>query len=430
MIQPGAPETHRSPIDWSSAGQLAASSLAVLGFLGLALIQAANGLFSLVSRQTLAADLLSTFTSAWSQALVGVLIIPSAVLALLRLIGRPLPEWRFNTIKGEHPAAGQRFWIRAGLWSILAWPLVIVAGYLVSQQDTWNWLILPPLSLAAIALPVTWLVAFACRGLPRTSLQRAWGTLASGLVAAPFLATVLEVAVVIFAVVVWMIWLAANPQSGQDIQLLAQRLANARNDVEAIQRLLSPYLSQPAVITTVLVIIAGFTPLIEELCKPVAVWFLLRRMQTPVEGFIAGVVSGAGFTLVESLSKTGSFTGAEWVGVTLTRAGTDLLHIVTCGLVGWALVAAWRKGRFLHLAGAYLLAVTLHGAWNALSVWIGFDAVINPPDVGQLSTLFAPLGLGLLAVVMFIILAGSNRRLRAANKQTEGNMDVVNRLPD
>jgi hypothetical protein len=408
-------------IDWSTTGQLAFSGLAVLWFFGLALVQAGSGLMSFASQRGAGIDLLPVITSALSQVMVGLLIIPSAGLALLRLVGRPLTAL---------PGRLQKSLDQTGRWLILIWPLVIATGYIASQLTDWRWLLLPPLSLIATAVPIIWLADIARRGLARTGLQRSWGILTGGMVAAPLIATVLELAVIFIAVIAWIIWLLANPQSNQDLQLLIQRLSNVSNNADAIQHILSPYMAQPNVIVMVMVIIAGFTPLIEELCKPVAVWLLKDRIQTPQEGFAAGVISGAGFTLVESMGMIGSYNGANWVGVTVSRAGTDLLHILTAGLMGWALVAAWREGRYIRLVGTYLLVVTLHGAWNALSLWTGFGPLVNPPKLGQMPDLFTPLGLGVLAAAMLVILLDSNRRLRAVKKTTQGNRDVSNILPD
>ena len=376
---------------------------------------------SFVNQRGAGVDLLTVITSALSQALIGLLILPSAVLALLRLVGRPLTAL---------PAGLQKSIDKSGLWLIVIWPLVIACGYVASRVTAWNWLLLPPLSLAATAIPVIWLAAIARRGLARSSLQRSWGVLTSGMVIAPLIATVLEMAVIFAAALAWIVWLLGHPQSTQELQRLIQQMSNMGNNVDAIQRLLEPYLAQPAVIIVMMLIIAGLSPLIEELCKPVAVWLLKGRLQTPGEGFAAGVISGAGFTLVESLGRLGSFTGVDWVGVTVTRAGTDLLHILTAGLIGWALVAAWREGRYIQLAVTFLVAFFLHAAWNALSLWTGFGPLVNPPKLSQMPDLFAPLGLGVLAVIMLIILLGSSRRLRAAEKLTQGNLDVANSLPD
>ncbi len=45
----------------------------------------------------------------------------------------------------------------------------------------------------------------------------------------------------------------------------------------------------------VLAVISGIVPLIEEILKPIALWSLVGKDLTDQEGFVAGLLSGAGF---------------------------------------------------------------------------------------------------------------------------------------
>jgi hypothetical protein len=70
----------------------------------------------------------------------------------------------------------------------------------------------------------------------------------------------------------------------------------------------------------------------------------------------------------------------------------------------------------LKLAGAYLLAAFLHGLWNALSILTGLAGALNNPSTSlspliKLSRL-APVGLGLLVLLLFALLLGFNRHLQ------------------
>jgi PrsW family intramembrane metalloprotease len=405
MTTPGsAAQPPKSRTEWGSIGQLLVSGLAALGCLTLVLILLISCLIQLVNPNNTPEAIAPAINMAWSQALVGVLVTLSAALAVLRLLHRPWRAW---------PAAVQDFLDKLSPWSILAWPLVLAAGYGVSFLGNWAvLLLLPPLSLLAVALPVFWLAALGTRRLERASLQRAWGTLTTGLIVTPLLSTIAEVTVTVMLAIVGMLWLASHPQTLAAMEMLAQRVMNAQGNTQVVQRIMSTYLGRPAVYIPVLIIIAGLAPLIEELIKPLAVWLLAGRNLTPAQGFSIGIISGAGFTLVESLSKVTGFSGADWVGVMVGRAGTDLLHIVTTGIVGWALASAWSEKRYLRLGATYLLAVMLHAIWNALGVWTGFDPYIHPLTQNQLSGVVAPIGLGVLAVIMFSILYFANRRLR------------------
>jgi len=81
-------------------------------------------------------------------------------------------------------------------------------------------------------------------------------------------------------------------------------------------------------------------PLLEELLKPLAIWILVWRKLTPVEGFVAGLICGSAFGLIESIGNLASISGSDWIIVVLGRTGTGLLHTVATGLVGWGLASA------------------------------------------------------------------------------------------
>jgi hypothetical protein len=124
MIAPGAgSQPQKTNWDWSTAGQLVFSGLAVLISLSFALLLAGSALLLQGSQQGGSTEALPMMTMAWSLALVGALVIPSAVLALLRLAGHPLRAWPAGLLKGAH---------RILPWMILAWLIVLAAGYGIS----------------------------------------------------------------------------------------------------------------------------------------------------------------------------------------------------------------------------------------------------------------------------------------------------------
>jgi RsiW-degrading membrane proteinase PrsW (M82 family) len=110
-----------------------------------------------------------------------------------------------------------------------------------------------------------------------------------------------------------------------------------------------------------------FVPLIEELAKPIAIWFLMwGRALTPAQGFGLGMLSGAGFALAENLFSGASITG--WADTTFVRIGATAFHLATAGLMGWALVRARGQRRYLALAGIYVFNIFIHGLWNTIVV--------------------------------------------------------------
>jgi hypothetical protein len=82
--------------------------------------------------------------------------------------------------------------------------------------------------------------------------------------------------------------------------------------------------------------------------------------------------------------------------------------------MGAAIVLAWRERQFLRLLGTYLLAVLLHGLWNACAMLYTFSTLAELLDqAGQLGMLQVPLivMMASLAVTFLVILSLSNRRL-------------------
>jgi hypothetical protein len=145
--------------------------------------------------------------------------------------------------------------------------------------------------------------------------------------------------------------------------------------------------------------------LIEEAFKPIGVWLLAGRSLTPAQGLAAGVLSGAGYALFESLFLGSS--GSDWIAVVVARIGTSVIHIFTAALTGWALASAWGQGRYGRLAGAYLVAVLTHAAWNGVALLDVFKNLANA-GLGQqasLTRLFSTLGTASPYVLLVLALA-------------------------
>jgi hypothetical protein len=107
----------------------------------------------------------------------------------------------------------------------------------------------------------------------------------------------------------------------------------------------------------------------------------------------------------------------------LQRSGTGLLHITTCGLMGWGLASAWSEQKYLRTALAFFSAVLLHGVWNTFGLLMGFIPFLGPTISAQLPVAAwmsqaAPIVLGILAIIAFSILLGLNRRLRQEQSST------------
>jgi hypothetical protein len=403
----------KNKTNWPSILQLTLSFLAALTCWGFAFLFALGGLMDLSGSGSASNQTVSYFLLAAGAGISGILLLPSAGYALLDLVG------------GTHPWVEQiekfsRRYLRPTLLIFLM-PLVVWAGILVVNRPGVAWFILPILHVLAVGLPVLWLGYLGWRGLSCGSNQRAWGIFGTGLILGPGLILIFEIMAAAAVFVIGMIYVGLNPALVRELQSLALRFQFSGQDPEKILPLLMPYLAQPLVMFTILAYTAGIVPLIEEAFKPIGVWLLVGTQITPGQGFTAGLLSGAGYALFENLALTTS-AGGSWGEVVVTRIGTGLLHILTAGLSGWALALAWKEGRYLRLGFTYLLAVLMHGTWNGLALLAGISnftpaGAAKGMDFVQVSRV-ATIGLGSLALVMFVILLASNAHLRAAAERS------------
>jgi hypothetical protein len=412
QIAPGQPAPRR---EYMTIAQIIVSGLGLVLSLAIAAGLGLFGLIGLVGSSVNLTSILALFSMVWISLLAAVFAVPSIVYSIQRM-GRRAPGLpRLNGFR----------------WAsmlILLWPLALLVGNVVSRQPRIAWLLLPPLQILVVGLPVWWLFELLRRKLPSGSLQRGWGVINFGVfITTPFL-MVLEILVIIVLVILFAIWASTQPQVVSALQGLYERLQSAPPSQDAILEIVGPYLQNPLVIIGGLAIIAGLVPMIEELFKPLAMWALISHRLTPAEGFVMGGLCGALFALVESLFYVSNPTDggwgflSGWTLLAILRVGTELLHITCTALVGWGLASAWQNKAYLKLFATYLLAVILHGTWNALSILTNLPAAIqNPP--ASLQPIIgvsraAPVVLGLLVIVIFALLWNLNRHLqRQSNPQ-------------
>lgn len=406
-----------SAIHWSSVIQLGFSLLGTLSLWGVAATLFLGGFLQLVSQGSSSDAVLQYFLLAGGAALCGTLLLPGSIHAFRRLAGHP-----------PRPIVSFPSWLRPTLLIFLL-PLLLLFGHWVNQQDQIAWLILPIVHGLSIGLPILWFVYLAIRNLSAGSPQRQWGVFSTGLVLAPVLSFFIEIFVILFLILAWSAWATTQPDLLRDLTNLAQRLEQARVSPEEVLRILEPYIASPVVLFAILSVFSVLVPLIEETIKPLGVWMLANRNLSPAQGFAAGVLSGAGFALAESLAL--SSTGEDWALAVFTRIGTGALHILASGLVGWGLARAWGERKFLQLAATYLLAVFLHSIWNTLSILLAMSylpEILTDLDLIQLPDIqgeIIPYLLVLLAFTAFLSLLGINRGLKHRDDDHFIPQDVV-----
>jgi hypothetical protein len=368
----------------------------------LAALLAALGFIQIFSQRQPWEELTMIFLLSGSMGFCGILLLPSVVYAGYGMVGKAI----------NIPSYLGRMW--HPLLLIFFFPLVVFLGDQISRQAEVAWLALPPLHALAIGLPVLFLVYLGIRGLNGSSTQQKWGILGAGLILGPGIILVLELIALGGVALIGGVYLTTQPGLLEEITQVIERLQQFTGPPEDAIQLLAPYLLRPEVVFTLFAFIAGVVPVIEEAIKPIGVWLFAGKILTPTQGFVGGVISGAGFAIYENLTL--SMVVGDWAAAVSLRAGTGLLHIMTTGLVGWALALAWRERKYLRLAMAYLVAVVIHGLWNALAILSAsgvLDAFVTP-DLEGIS-MGAVIGLVITGIIMFIYLLVSNRSLRLRN---------------
>lgn len=318
----------------------------------------------------------------------------------------------------QKPAAEQEVSLTMPAWKLIL--LVLLAavslgvGYLIANSEPLNWLLLPVLTIPAVVLPLVILLVLGTQKLAVGTRWQTWTVLGLAMTLGPVLLFALEIILAIVFFAGGVVYLMTQPALVFELQQVMEEILVLGPQAEDAMELLAPYMTQPGVIGAALLYIAVLVPAIEELFKPIGVWLFARKLESPAQGFALGALSGAGYALIETMGVSGQ-QAAGWATLLSSRIGTGLLHITTSALMGAAIVLAFRQRRYLRLLGTYIVAVLLHGLWNALAMGFTFATLAEMLDEpGRLASLQSPMiaAMAALAVGLFAILVLSNRRLR------------------
>lgn len=387
-------------IHWFSIFQLGLSSLGGFFLWGLAFI---NLFFALVNRITNTIDqndFSPYFMLTVGLIVCGILLLLSALFSYEKAFNRPLPI--------IHIQIPQKIFA----WIVLTLPVVIIIGNWLANRPDFGWVFLPGFHVLALGIPIIWMIYLAKRRIPCGSAQRRWGLFSVGMTLTPGLILILELIVMVIFILIVAIWLSNDPNLYEEMLQFTEKFDYERIDPEKVYRDILPFISHPIVFFFAIAFTSVLVPLIEETFKPLGVWFLITFKLTPAEGFIAGLLCGAGYGWLENIALT--YSTPEWATTVIGRMGTSLIHMATTGLTGWALVYAWNQKKYIHLAGAYLLAVLIHGLWNGLAVSYAFASLLNKnaPLLVERLGLAAPLGLFVLAITSFFLIMLGNRLIQ------------------
>jgi len=390
----------QSPVrtPWPSILLLFLSGFSSMIFLGIGLLMGIAGIIELISGSPETAE--SSLTLSAGSIFLGLALFPGIYYSLMHVLNKPAVQLPFHRIPT---------WLVVSVW--LAAALLTALAESIESIP----LVSIPLNLVLLILPIWILIRIALRGLDSGSDELRWGTFTIGMTVVPLLIGFAEVMVILAAGSGAVFWVALNPELINTIESFSTRLMYTNNP-DAITRIMAPYIFSPVAIGAGLIFFSVIIPIIEELIKPLGVWLSPNKILKPRQGFAMGVLGGAAYALVESLGMSPGIPEASNL-LSIVRAGTDLVHIVTTGLMGWALVSAWRERKYLQLGITYLLVIVIHGMWNALALssaaQIAIDYLPNPSMFVQNLPTVSAIGLAVLSITNLSILLIINTRLNS-----------------
>lgn len=399
--------------NWRVILTLVVSALGILFFIVQALALGVFWLTSFLDPIISMPESVSIGLFFWTSILGGLMLAPIVLLSIYGLQGKPVPTWLDLT----RPTFGK------GLrWVILAWPVLVLLGWWITSQEGLAAFLLGPINVLVAGLPILWIFNAAQSGLSGGSHMRKWRIFGFSITLLPVLVILVElIAIVILGGLGWVyvgIRAAADPQIEREITFLANQFMAYGDNLDGLIQFLRPYILQPSIIYWALAIFGGIIPIIEEVIKPFALWTLGGRKITPQEGFVGGLLCGAGFALMENVFYfTTVLLAEDWLFMAIGRAGTGVLHMLASGLVGWGLAVAWGKRKWAFLALTTLGAFVLHGVWNILAVLSGVVPLLileREPTSVQLLVSHAPVVL--LLIISIIGLFFINRHLRGRER--------------
>lgn len=310
------------------------------------------------------------------------------VLGLLALLAVPSFYHAMRRIRGHYSA---EFFVDKKQLSLAAIALILWTGLLFAGQNAAQWklpgALIAPLDILVIAIPILILLIAGVYRLKSGGNQRAWGLVNITIFVSTQIILFLELLVVVLSIGLAFFWLYKQPQFAPFFTGLLSQGKVTEQGLTAFLNQLTPLLSDPILYLFILLIFCLFIPLIEELFKPLGVWFLAGKQPTPAQGFTAGLLCGAAFGMFESFSMISFTSGSAWLYTAVARIGTGLLHMLTAGISGWALATTWRDRKYLRMTLVYTGVVLLHGCWNLFALLMGLSGMAVPINSAFLSRL-------------------------------------------
>lgn len=390
------------PVEWPA---LVMGLFLAIGAVSMLLLAGLLGIIGLTALpNALNAEALSMFLLMAGAILLGLLLLPGVYFNARKFFGAEDLTLRLPHISD---------WVFIPAL-IVIWSLTLVLGQLAAGHAVLSTLILPLANVFAVSLPILLYVRLSLRGLDFPTARRSWSILGASILIVPSLALFFEAIAVGVIVLLLFLYATSVPGLNETFNILIEAAKSGNASETELTKLTASLLYAPGASIAMLSAFSLAIPLIEETFKLTVLWFYLGRIRRPVDGFILGVLCGAAFALTENVGFTSAGAG-DWSASIVARATSALPHIFNSGLLGWALVSAWKKHRYLRLAAVFFAVVLLHGMWNAVSLGLAMSGlasyVAEVPAIFRYD--FAWLAAwGVLAVGALLGLIYNNRQMR------------------
>jgi len=322
-------------------------------------------------------------------------------VALMAFIGAVDSILRLSS-KAKHPKRKQAGWLR---FIILLFPFILWA------VEAWKYSIILPdwifssLIFLGVLIPVVWLLRMASGQLWGQHKGRDASVISfSSSVTMPLIMLVQLILIFI------------------TILVLAGLSPVGFFKVPETMRETEELLNSPLVLLALTVFVAVVAPVMEELFKTLAVWSLEGLDISDGDGYVAGMMSGAAFALVEGMlyaAQTAIAPGNDWLYFLLGRFGGTLIHIFNGGLIGWALTKTWRDRKLARLLLIYLLTFIIHGLWNLAVVQTQLIPSLKGEEINMV------LSNGILAVLALLVGAGFFAFAHHVLKNTKNQQTII-----
>jgi hypothetical protein len=376
-----------------------------VSMIGLALL---SGVVTLLTMESGLSNQQEVYNLVWIFGFFAVLLLPFMIITFYQLQDKPQPSWlRFPVLTP-----------RILLISLAIWVFILGSSYWVGQIAPSFWLIMPPLKIFAVVLPLGLIISYLAEKFRPVQPSRTWGLISFSLVLTEPITILLEGIFIVFFMIGLAVTMDWSQVLGSEAYVYLNRLMVGMNNPDILSRLLTPFLTQPAILFILFVLFSLVVPVIEEIMKPMALWFLNKKEILPRDGFYYGALTGMVFALIESILGLTGFGADGWVSISIVRLGTGILHVFTSALMGWALTESWHAYRLGKLSLTFLFCVAVHGLWNFLAISISINDLIPMavnPQQGVIRILF-PAILVLMALGMLLGLLRVGRKLGHAHQ--------------